>query len=248
MSEASAEYDPVMRQSGFDVCCEWGHHGIAAIAPTCDVVVIVDVLSFSTCVEIATTRGATIFPYRWRDESAREFARANDALLAGDNPLGLSLRPASLVGIEAACRLVLPSPNGSELSTSTGSVPTLAGCLRNARAVAGYAAAHAARILVVPAGERWPDGALRPSLEDQCGAGAIVAQLPESMSRSPEARAAADVFRQLQPDLPTSLAEASSAREKRSRDQWLDFELAAELDVSRCVPQLRDGAYTAAPR
>jgi 2-phosphosulfolactate phosphatase len=238
--------NPAMRQEGFAICCEWGARGVEMLAPTCDVVVIIDVLSFSTCVEIATSRGAMVFPYAWRDTRAAEFARSKRALLAGENALGLSLRPASLTEIDRGCRLVLPSPNGSQLSTATGEVPTLAGCLRNARAVARHAAQLGDRILVVPAGERWPDGSLRPSLEDHCGAGAIIHHLPAGLLRSPEAQAAAALFEQLEPGLPESLRECSSAREKRDRDQERDFELAVELDVSTCVPALRHGAYIGA--
>ncbi len=61
-------------QHEFDIRCEWGEQGVAALAPISDVVVIVDVLSFSTCVEIATRRNATVFPYGWRDQSAEVFA------------------------------------------------------------------------------------------------------------------------------------------------------------------------------
>ena len=41
------------------------------LAPSSDVVIIVDVFSFSTSVEIGVTRGAQIYPYRWHDETAR---------------------------------------------------------------------------------------------------------------------------------------------------------------------------------
>lgn len=47
-------------QSTFDIRCEWGAQGVNLLAPISDVVIIVDVFSFTTCVEIATAQGATI--------------------------------------------------------------------------------------------------------------------------------------------------------------------------------------------
>ena len=140
-------------------------------------VVIVDVLSFSTCVDIATVNGAAVFPYRFNDDSARNYAQARGALLAG--PRGsaceYSLSPTGLLDIPAGARLVLPSPNGSTLSLATGATPTLAGCLRNSRAVAAYAGRIGRKVAVIPCGERWDDGSLRPAVEDLIGAGATAA-------------------------------------------------------------------------
>jgi len=56
--------------------------GLDALAPA-DVVIIVDVLSFSTCVDIAVGRGALIFPIQWDNVSAREVAEVRHAELAG---------------------------------------------------------------------------------------------------------------------------------------------------------------------
>jgi 2-phosphosulfolactate phosphatase len=125
-------------QAAYGIRCEWGRHGLSALAPGADVLVIVDVLSFSTCVEIATARGAIILPYQWRGRSAERFALRERAELARPRGMGgYSLSPASYVTVNAGTRIVLPSPNGASLSLATGGKPTLAGCLRNAAAVAG---------------------------------------------------------------------------------------------------------------
>lgn len=63
----------IYNQQEFDIRLEWGLKGVEELAPISDVMVIVDVLSFSTCVDIATKNGAIIFPYRWKDNSAIEF-------------------------------------------------------------------------------------------------------------------------------------------------------------------------------
>ncbi len=237
----------IFDQAEFDVRCEWGAQGIAQLAPISDVVIIVDVLSFSTSVEIAVTRGATIFPYRWHDEGALEFAKSINAELADlrDRPTRYTLSPASLLEIPRGTRLVLPSPNGSTLTLATGQTPTLAGCLRNARAVAHRARTFGKRIAVIPAGERWGDGSLRPALEDYLGAGAILIELDaaDSQSFSPEARAARDTFAALKLELQTVLAQCSSGKELIEKKFARDVELASALNVSEHAPLLREGAY-----
>ncbi len=235
----------IFDQAEFEIRCEWGAQGVAQLAPISDVVIIVDVLSFSTCVEIATARGATIFPFRFHDESARAFAEAMRAELADKHrsDARYTLSPQSLLEISRGTRLVLPSPNGSTLSLATGETPTLAGCLRNARAVSNAAKNFGKRIAIIPAGERWRDGSLRFALEDWLGAGAILNELDGNFS--PEARAARENFRAFQSEIATVLTQCSSGKELRTRNFARDVELASALNVSDAVPCLRDGAYTA---
>ena len=164
--------------------CEWGEQGIAALRHTGDVVIVVDVLSFCTAVDIAVSRGAAIFPYGAADEPLEEYAHRRRAQVAEKVRVssgGYSLSPSSLVGIKAGERLVLPSPNGGSLSLLTGRAITFAGCLRNRTAVAQAAQAAGASIAVIPAGERWRDGSLRPAVEDWLGAGAILAAFDRSL-------------------------------------------------------------------
>jgi 2-phosphosulfolactate phosphatase len=124
-------------QDAYALRCEWGAAGITALAPCVDVLILVDVLSFSTCVDIAIARGARVYPYPWKDASAAAFAQSVEALLAGPRSRDhVSLSPGSLQRLTPGARVVLPSPNGATLSRLTGRVPTLTGCLRNAIAVA----------------------------------------------------------------------------------------------------------------
>ena len=229
-------------QDAYALRCEWGPAGIAALAPNSDVIVVVDVLSFSTCVDVALARGARVYPYRYRDTSAREFADSVGAILAGPRSHAApSLSPASLRHLPAGARVVLPSPNGATLSWLTGSLPTLTGCLRNAAAVARAAQAYGSRIGGVPAGERWPDGSLRPSIEDWLGAGAILSHLPGSIS--PEADLAREAFLRQHASLPTIIASCASGRELIEQGWPDDVLLATELEVSTCAPVLIGHAF-----
>jgi 2-phosphosulfolactate phosphatase len=233
----------IFDQSDFDLRCEWGENGVKQLAPISDVVIVVDILSFSTCVEIATCRGAIIIPYRWENESARGYAISVNAELAGRRAedKGYTLSPRSLLDIPAGTKLVLPSPNGSRLSLSTGSTPTFAGCLRNCRAVAQAAMKIGRRIALIPAGEQWSDGSLRPAFEDLVGAGAIISHLEGSFS--PEAMVALTAYKNAQLNLEQMLKHCGSGRELTERGFERDVSLAAELAISDCAPILTKGNF-----
>jgi len=233
----------VFDQAEFDIRCEWGEQGVARLAPISDVVIIVDVMSFSTCVEIAVSQGATVYPCRWKDGTAGELAASVGAELAGKRGQGkYSLSPVSLLNIPAKTKLVLPSPNGSNLTMATGSTPTLAGCLRNARAVGHAAGQYGPRVAVIPAGERWKDDhSLRPAVEDLIGAGAIIEHLPGRLS--PEAQAARAVYRSVGGDLEILLKQCASGKELTSKGSADDLDLIAELNVSQCVPVFLEDVY-----
>jgi 2-phosphosulfolactate phosphatase len=217
-----------LQQAGFDPRLEWAAEGAVLLARACPVLVVVDVLRFTTAVEVAVARGARVVPRRWPGGEA-----------SGPS----SLSPVSLLGIPPGSRLELASPNGATVSldaADAGAV-VLAGCLRNASAVAAAARRLGGPVGVVAAGERWPDGSLRPAVEDLVGAGAILHAL--GGRPSPEARAAVAAFLDAAADLPATLAGCASGRELAARGQAADLRLAAEHDVSRVVPRLRDGAF-----
>ena len=229
-------------QSEFDLRFEWGTRGVEMLAPVSDAVVIVDVLTFSTAVSVAAARGAAVFPYRWNDGTAAEYAESRDALLAAPRGEGrYSLSPGSLMTLPAGSRIVLPSPNGATLSLATGSTPTFAGCLRNARATAAAARSCGPRIAVIACGERWPSGDLRPSLEDHIGAGAVLAHLDGNAS--PEGAAAVSIFEAARSRLPEMMRACVSGKELIDWGYEDDVAVAAELNRDDVAPRLRDDAY-----
>jgi 2-phosphosulfolactate phosphatase len=235
-------------QAGYELRFEWGLRGLEALAPASDVVVIVDVLSFSTAVDIAVNRGARILPYPWRDPTAAEYAAARGATLASHRSQagGWSLSPASLESLTSGTALVLPSPNGGWLSYQARAPVILTACLRNCDAVAAYAGSRGRRCSVMAAGEQWHDHSLRPCLEDLIGAGAVLRSL--AGTRSPEAELAVAAFEHFRTGLYDAIADSGSGRELAGGGYLRDIELAADYNSSRAVPLLTpDGFVNAAP-
>lgn len=216
---------------------------------------MVDVLSFTTTLSVAVGRGIEVFPYPWRDDGAPAYAAERGAELAVGRRAGLatgsvSLSPASFEGAAEIERVVLPSPNGSAIAFALASdgVKVIGCCLRNVAAVADWLTPRVrdgAAVLVVAAGERWPDGSLRPAVEDLWGAGALVSALADrgSAGVSPEAGAAAAAFAAVADRMPQSLAGCASGRELVAAGFAADVAIAADIDVTDVVPLLRGEVF-----
>jgi 2-phosphosulfolactate phosphatase len=253
---------------------DWGPTGaeslttyaVAAGSPVC--AVVVDVLSFTTCVSVAADAGTTVHPYRWKDDSARAFADERGATLAVPRSRsrtdgGVSLSPSSIRAAGPVHHLVLPSPNGSTIAAllAGAGAQVVAASLRNRSAVAAWlvdwldstvGSARPPAVVVVPAGERWPDGSLRPAVEDLWGAGSVVAALAGQLEHragplllSPEAEAAGTAWLAVEHRVDEALAACASGRELVEQGWPDDVAVAGELDTSRAVPVLADGAFTA---
>lgn len=231
-------------QEEFDIKLEWGLKGIEALAPVSDIIIIIDALSFSTCVDIAVSNGAVIYPYKYKDDSAKDFAESVNAELASfkRSLTDYCLSPASFINIPKNTKLVLPSPNGATLSLAAGNIPTLCGGLRNAKAVAEYAMTIGKNISVIPAGEKWKDDdTIRFALEDYLGAGAIMSYLKGSLS--PESKSSLSVFKNLSVNLKEEIENCSSGKELIEIGFEKDVELACEVNVSNTVPVLKNNFY-----
>lgn len=210
-------------QSYYQVRLEWGAEGLARLA-TADVVVVVDVLRFSSTMADLVAGGDTV-----------ELADAR----------GWSTNGATV----------------AQAADDTGAVVLLGG-IRNAsataRAVMTIQERRAARtsVTVIAAGERTSDGALRYAVEDQLGAGAVIAALTDLGIDhcAPDAAVAAESFRALRRALRHLLAASGSGRELvdgvPSTARMLEAGIrpattdeAAELDAVDAVPTLRDGVF-----
>jgi 2-phosphosulfolactate phosphatase len=233
----------------------WALPAALALSDPDGALVIVDVLSFTTSVTVAVSRGTTVYPHRWPDPGVESFAASHDAVWAvrrdqvsASHPWSLS--PAHLAAAPAPERLVLPSPNGSAIAAAATAGHVVAGCLRNATAVARWLSGHGfgqpdRPATIIAAGERWPAGELRPALEDLLGAGAIIAALGADDALSPEAAAAAAAWRDQRHDITDVIRRCSSGQELTASGHAADIDIAAQHDTEETVPTLVNGAFRA---
>ncbi|MEU4240411.1 2-phosphosulfolactate phosphatase [Actinoplanes sp. NPDC026619] len=245
-------------QGGYRVRFDWGPVGADVVAPGAAFVAVVDVLSFTTTLTVAVEQGLSVLPYRWRDDSAVDVARRHGAMLAvlrnQAGPGQITLSPESILNADLRAdgidRLVLPSPNGSAISVrlaDTGAT-VIGVSLRNAAAAAKWVRERAGDrpIGVVASGERWPDGSLRPAVEDLWGAGAFLDGLAEGdllADFSPEAGTALWAYRGVSESLSDALRESVSGRELRAYGFAGDVAVASAVGVSSVVPVLTDGWF-----
>jgi 2-phosphosulfolactate phosphatase len=236
-------------QAGYGVRFDWGPVGAARVGAHGGALVIVDVLSFTTAVTVAVERGVAVYPAASGDARAAELAAEVGAELAAgrdavtaERPWSLS--PAALRVAPAPARRVLPSPNGSAIAAAADGV-VVAACLRNAGAVAAWLSERrAGGVTVIAAGERWPDGSLRPALEDLLGAGAVLAGLARhgAGAESPEAAGARAVYAST-PSVADTVRRCASGVELVTGGYGADVEAAVEAEASDVVPVLADGAF-----
>jgi len=222
--------------------CEWGSKGISEYSEISDVTIIIDVLSFSTCVDTALNNGAIIYPYPYK-ENAAEYAESKNAVLAASKRSysEISLSPLSFRNAVNGKSYVLPSPNGSSLSVECMSKITLTACLRNYRTVAEYAGGLSNNIAVVPAGEKWNDGSIRFAIEDYFCAGAVISVLNGNMSS--EALAALNFYTGTKDDFRSIIGNCISANELLTRGFEEDVLFSLELNSSKTIPKLINGCY-----
>lgn len=210
-------------QSSYQVRFEWGVAGLQRLAPA-DIVVVVDVLRFSSTVTDAVASGRTV-----SSTDAADWSR-----------------------------------NGAAVVAAAGDATVLIGALRNASAVARAVAEMQNRrrqrtsVAVIAAGELTDAGDLRFAVEDQLGAGAIIAALSDlgADHTSPEAAAACESARGLRRAMRHLLTAsgsgkvlaagvAATARIEAAGLIPTEAAAAAEVDATDVVPVLRGETFVA---
>ncbi|MEH3088968.1 MAG: 2-phosphosulfolactate phosphatase [Microbacterium arborescens] len=214
---ASSPFD----QSRYQVRLDWGVAGLRRLAPA-DVVVVVDVLRFSSTVSARVGAGERVALDREAFAVSRNGAAVADAASAdASGPLVLlgCLRNARAV---AAAVLAEQQRRGGRTSIAVIAAGELAG----------------------PEG----DGELRFAVEDLLGAGAVV----DALSRlgidhtAPEAAAACEAYRGLGGAVRHLLTASGSGQELLARDRRDEVLAAAEIDVDGVAPALHDRVFVAA--
>ncbi|MFK4836722.1 2-phosphosulfolactate phosphatase [Microbacterium sp. ZW T2_14] len=205
-------------QRRYQIRHDWGVEGLRRLAPA-DVVVVVDVLRFSTTVTDAVARGERV-PL----DAAAHAVSLNGAAVAkaaGETEAVVLL--GSLRNAAAVARTVLDIQHrrGERTSIAVIAAGELTG--------------------------REPGAALRFAVEDHLGAGAIVDALGALGidHTSPESAAACEAFRGLRGAVRHLLTASGSGQElldRDSRDEVLD---AAAVDAASVAPVLRDGSFVA---
>ena len=237
--------DAIFDQTPQPVKLDWGWRGCAAAAARGEIVVIVDVLRFSTVCAVACSRGICVIPAAM-DADLAPLARKHDGQIPANDFARLS--PDAYDSLARGTRLVVKSPNGATCATLAAGAPhVLFGAIVNASAVArrieelmrqrGVAAS------VIACGERWtgenPDGQLRFAIEDYLGAGSILSRL--SINKSAEAIVCENAFRGSQVRLTELLLDSASGRELVDRGLARDVHLAGKVDLHDVVPVFQDG-------
>lgn len=227
---------------------DWGRDGALRAAERGDVLVIVDVLSFSTAVATAAHYGGVIYPCA-QNEDPVAFAQRVGGEVAVHRRHNVpakgrfSLSPITYLNIEPGTKVVLSSPNGATCSRYAHQVPFLfVGALVNAQAIARAVSQVIEKqqldVTVIACGERWKtsseDGTLRVAVEDYLGAGAILSYLQQE--KSAEARVCEGAFLHVRDDIEHMLWECESGRELREMGFGVDVQHAAQLNVYDSAP------------
>jgi 2-phosphosulfolactate phosphatase len=206
-------------QVRYHVRTDWGTEGLARLAAS-DVVVVVDVLRFSTTVCVRVDQGESV-PL---DDAAHAVSLNGAAVAAEAAATGAVVLLGCLRNASAVAREVLAEQQRRGGRTS---IAVIAAGERTSRD---------------------PNAPVRFAVEDLWGAGAVIDALGALGidHTSPEAAAACESFRGLRTATKHLLTASGSGQELIDAGRRDEVHAAAQIDVSSAVPRLRAGIFTAA--
>lgn len=247
--------EDIFNQSPFRCRMDWGVKGVEEASNREDIIIIIDVLSFSSAVTNALHNGVIIYPFP-RTGDINEFGKLVGAEVcimerARARELGLpSLSTTSFNEKHRGEKYVLSSINGATcVKAASNSSTILIGSLLNVSAVSEIAnklqKEKNKNITVIACGERWKNKdkeeeprELRPCIEDYLAAGAILEKLDGT--KSPEARVCISAFENSKTELGELITDSSSGRELIKIEFIEDVEFACQFDIFTEVPFLTE--------
>lgn len=205
-------------QSAYQVRLEWGVAGLARLAPS-DIVVVVDVLRFSSTVIQSVERDETVE----MDAAAHAVSINGAAVVDAANESSATVLLGALRNPAAVARAVLAVQQ--ERGSRTSVAVIACGELES----------------------RSPDASLRFGVEDLLGAGAVIAALSDIGidHSSPDAAVAGEGFRALRGAARHLLTASGSGRELDDLGRRDEVLAAAAVDAASVVPVLRGGRFVA---
>lgn len=205
-------------QSRYQVRFDWGVAGLERVAAA-DVVVVVDVLRFSSTVARRVAAGESVA----LDAAAHAVSLNGAAVAARAAETGAVVMLGALVNAAVVADAILAEQR--RRGARTGILVLAAG---------------------EPASRR-PGADVRFAVEDLLGAGAVIDALGALGidHTSPEAAAACEAFRGLRPAVRHLLTASGSGQELLARDARDEVLAASVVDAAASAPVLRDGVFVA---
>ncbi len=241
----------IFDQSPYQCRMDWGVRGVQEASKRGDIIVVVDILSFSSAITNAVHQGVIIYPFP-REGDINEFGKQVDAEVcilerSRARELGLpSLSATSFNESHKNKKFVISSINGATCVKAAGENNYIfIGCFLNVSAVANtinqIQKEKNINITVIASGERWSSDEgepkeLRPSIEDYLGAGAILELLDGT--KSPESKVCISAYKNSKSELNELILDSSSGRELMNIGFPEDVKFSSQLDIFTEVPLL----------
>ncbi len=233
---------------------DWGVHGVKQAVKKGDIIIIVDVLSFSTSVAIAVKNSAFIFPALSNEDAVNIKDQFNTEISVKRNEVpskgNFSLSPATYYEIEPETKIALLSPNGATCTKQVdNSQSVFCGALVNCSTVAEAAFNEAVKqnsnITVIACGERLKGTddiyKIRMAVEDYLGAGAILSKIP--LPKTAESIVCENAYGKLVNHVPDLIWKCESGVELREINFGNDIHIATNLNSIPVAPVYRNGFY-----